>query len=98
MGTCVGVAGARAAAAEADRRRTKAILGRIEREEAINATDPMHLTTLRRWTGIAKAPAVAELVKNDLKSVSKIVMFAVHREAIKRIADAIGPVGRSDPR
>ena len=69
-----------------------AILGRIKREAAISVTDAMHLAMLRRWTGVAEAPAVAELIQNDLASVSKVVVFAIHCEVIKFIADAIGPV------
>ena len=68
-----------------------AILGRIKREAAISVTDAMHLAMLRRWTGVAEAPAVAELIQNDLASVSKVVVFAIHCEVIKFIADAIGP-------
>ena len=85
-----GVARERAAAAEFDRR-DEGNSRSDQRDEAISATDAMHLATLRRWTGIAKAPAVAELVKNDLESIDKLVVFAVYRQTIKYLEEAIGP-------
>jgi SWI/SNF-related matrix-associated actin-dependent regulator 1 of chromatin subfamily A len=50
----------------------------------------VHLASLRRWTGVAKAPAVAEAILEDLANgLQKIVIFAVHREVIAIIAAAI---------
>jgi SWI/SNF-related matrix-associated actin-dependent regulator of chromatin subfamily A-like protein 1 len=68
----------------------QAILGRIERGEAISVTDSSHLASLRRWVGTAKAPAVAELLQADLESIDKIVVFAHHREVITTVAKALG--------
>jgi SNF2 family DNA or RNA helicase len=69
-----------------------AVLGKLDRGEDITSTDAMHLMTLRRWTGIAKASAVVELVKEELESISKIVVFALHREVIKSITGSLGPL------
>ena len=53
-------------------------------------TQSVHLASLRRWTGVAKAPAVAEAILEDLANgLQKIVIFAVHREVIAIIAEAI---------
>jgi SNF2 family DNA or RNA helicase len=67
----------------------KAILGKIERDEAFSVIESMHLATLRRWTGVAKAVAVVELVNAELESVDKVVVFAVHREVISILAAGI---------
>jgi len=41
------------------------------------------LSSLRRWTGLAKAPAVAEALCEDLANgLTKVVVFAVHRDVI----------------
>lgn len=54
------------------------------------AAESMHLATLRRWTGVAKAPAVAELINEELAAGrGPIVVFAVHREVIATIAAAV---------
>ena len=69
-----------------------AILGRLERGEAISAVGQMHLSTLRRWTGVAKAPAVVELMQAELEAIDKIVVFAVHRRVIRMLAQGLGPI------
>jgi SNF2 family DNA or RNA helicase len=57
-----------------------------------SSADAMHLASLRRWTGITKAPAVAELIEDQLDSgIEKLVVFAIHRSVIEvlgRIKDA----------
>lgn len=46
--------------------------------------------TLRRYTGLAKVPAVCELVRMKLESgVDKIVLFAIHHEVIDQLTDAL---------
>lgn len=52
------------------------------REEAI------HLSTLRRLTGLAKARAVGQLVANELrnKAYEQVVIFAQHTAVIDRVA------------
>jgi SNF2 family DNA or RNA helicase len=67
-----------------------AVLGKLDCGEEITAADAMHLATLRRWTGIAKAGAVVELLKHELAAIDKIVVFALHREVINTIADSLG--------
>ena len=48
--------------------------------------EQMHLATLRRWTGIAKAQCVAELVAGDIAAgLGPVVVFALHREAMAAI-------------
>lgn len=51
------------------------------------ATDAMHLATLRRWTGVAKAAAVVELAN---VTSDKVVIFALHRDVIQDIRAGIG--------
>lgn len=41
----------------------------------------MHLGTIRRWTGIAKAHAIAQLLNEDFNGgLDKVVVFACHRQ------------------
>lgn len=48
---------------------------------ALQGVSDMHLGTLRRWTGVAKAPAIADQVNADLADgMDRIVLFALHRE------------------
>lgn len=57
---------------------------------AIIAAEAMHLASLRRWTGIAKAQAVAELLYEELDGgLDKVVVFAIHREVIQTIVSWI---------
>ena len=74
----------RAALAKSSKDRTD------ESRQAIAALDEIHLATLRKWTGIAKAPAVAEYLRMDLAAgMKKCVVFAVHRDVIQTLADAL---------
>jgi SWI/SNF-related matrix-associated actin-dependent regulator 1 of chromatin subfamily A len=42
-----------------------------------------HIATLRKWTGIAKAPAVAEILRHDFSDgMDKCVVFARHTDVI----------------
>jgi SNF2 family DNA or RNA helicase len=50
--------------------------------------DQGQMASLRRWTGIAKAPAVTEYIKNDFASgMDTIVVFAWHRDVITFLTD-----------
>jgi SWI/SNF-related matrix-associated actin-dependent regulator of chromatin subfamily A-like protein 1 len=70
-----------------------AILGRLERGESISVAEQMKLATLRRWTGVAKAPAVIEHVQSMLDSgVEKVVIFCVHLAVIDAIHAAFGDI------
>jgi SNF2 family DNA or RNA helicase len=51
----------------------------------------MHLTTLLRATSRLKAPAVAEMVRDDLETAGKVVVFAVYRDTIDILADELEP-------
>jgi SWI/SNF-related matrix-associated actin-dependent regulator 1 of chromatin subfamily A len=74
--------------------------GEIEKVEAALREGPEalakiapHVATLRRVTGLAKAPLVAEWVKDWLEAGgSKIVIFAHHRDVIKHLQDALEDV------
>ena len=45
---------------------------------------------LRRFLGVSKAPGIAELIANDLQNgMRKIVVFAVHRDVIVLLRDAL---------
>lgn len=70
---------------------------------AIMAAEQMHLSSLLRWTGIAKAPAVAEAIKTDLDNgLDKLVVFAHHQEVFtilkKAIPEAAVITGRTPER
>jgi SWI/SNF-related matrix-associated actin-dependent regulator of chromatin subfamily A-like protein 1 len=68
-----------------------AVLGKLEAGEALTVVEQLCLAELRRWTGIAKAPSVVELVKTELDGgVEKLVVFAYHREVIRIIAASLG--------
>lgn len=56
----------------------------------------MHLSTLRRWTGLAKAPAVVELL-NDMPPDEKVVVFFQHTAVAEAIVEGLGtPAGVID--
>jgi SWI/SNF-related matrix-associated actin-dependent regulator 1 of chromatin subfamily A len=48
----------------------------------------MSLSTLRRFTGLQKTPAIVEMVADELenKAYEKIVIFAVHRDVVEDLA------------
>lgn len=46
----------------------------------------MHLATLRRWTGVAKAAAVAEMIREDQAGgMGSVVVFAIHVEVMETL-------------
>ena len=54
------------------------------------AAAQMHLATLRRWTGVAKAAAVAALIRDEIASgAGPVVIFAIHIEVMATIAAGI---------
>lgn len=58
--------------------------------EAMQAIQEIHLASLRRWTGIAKAPAIAEFINEELANgLDKIVIFAIHTDVINTLNDMI---------
>lgn len=56
-------------------------------KQIMQAAKDFHLSTLRKWTGIAKARTVAEQLSADFEDgMDKIVVFAVHTETIDILA------------
>lgn len=52
------------------------------------------MPTLRRWTGLSKVGPAVEIIKNDLANgVDKIVVFAIHRDVIMALSEALRPYG-----
>lgn len=49
----------------------------------------IHLATLRRLTGLLKVKGSAELIAEELGSGDKVVVFALHREVITGLAEAL---------
>lgn len=59
------------------------------------SADAMHLSTLRMWTGIAKAPAVADFVAAELDGgLDRCVVFAIHKGVIAILAERFGAACR----
>lgn len=53
----------------------------LEEIAAVVDAEKMHIASLLRWTGVAKAPAVAEAIRTDLENgLKKVVIFARHTE------------------
>jgi SWI/SNF-related matrix-associated actin-dependent regulator of chromatin subfamily A-like protein 1 len=51
---------------------------------ALAAIDTMHISSLHKWTGITKAPAVAEYIAAEMQQGSrKVVIFAKHSEVFE---------------
>ncbi len=54
--------------------------------DALSSVAEVHLASLRKWTGVAKAPAVADYLLEELNSgLDKVVVFAVHQEVIETL-------------
>lgn len=63
---------------------------------ALATADKMHLATLRRWTGVAKAAAVADLIRADRESgMGSCIVFALHTDVIATICNSLGIFARS---
>ena len=54
--------------------------------ESLTAADLMHISTLKRWVGVAKAPAVADLLSQETEPT---VVFAVHSAVIDTLAASL---------
>jgi SWI/SNF-related matrix-associated actin-dependent regulator 1 of chromatin subfamily A len=68
-------------------------------KQIIQAAKDFHLSTLRKWTGIAKAQAVADQLCADFADgMDKIVVFAVHTETIDILARSLPRCGVIDGR
>jgi SWI/SNF-related matrix-associated actin-dependent regulator 1 of chromatin subfamily A len=64
--------------------------GSAEAIRAISEADQIHIASLRKWTGIAKAPAVAAYLLEELENgLDKVVIFAIHRDVIKILQNAL---------
>jgi SWI/SNF-related matrix-associated actin-dependent regulator of chromatin subfamily A-like protein 1 len=51
---------------------------------ALAAIDTMHISSLHKWTGITKAPAVADYVASEMQQgLRKVVIFAKHSEVFE---------------
>jgi SNF2 family DNA or RNA helicase len=70
----------------------EAILGKLERDEGLSLTEALHLATLLRFTGLAKAPAVVELVRDEIRALGKLVIFAWHTDVIDALKDGLGDI------
>lgn len=59
--------------------------------QAINSS----VATLRRYMGMQKVPAIAEIIKEELrtKAYEKIVIFAIHRDVIEHLRIALCKFG-----
>jgi SWI/SNF-related matrix-associated actin-dependent regulator of chromatin subfamily A-like protein 1 len=56
----------------------------------LHSAGDMALASLRKWTGVALAPAVADYVNNDmLAGLRKVVIFAEHRDVIATLNNAL---------
>lgn len=84
----------------------RAALARLNRDPspeemaAIIEAEKMHIASLLRWTGVAKAPAVAEAIRTDLENgLKKLVVFAHHQDVFailqKMIPGAVAITGRT---
>ena len=50
----------------------------------------MHMSTLRRQTGLLKVPMIIELIKAELESFEKIIVFGQYLDTIGAIAAGLG--------
>lgn len=55
--------------------------------ECLTPADLMHISALRRWVGVAKSPAVAEILLSETEAT---VVFAVHSAVIDTLSSALG--------
>jgi SWI/SNF-related matrix-associated actin-dependent regulator 1 of chromatin subfamily A len=74
-----------------------------EEVQAVLNAESMHIASLLRWTGVAKAPAVAEAIRTDMENgLKKIVVFARHKDVFtileKQIPGAVSITGDTPDR
>jgi SWI/SNF-related matrix-associated actin-dependent regulator of chromatin subfamily A-like protein 1 len=67
-----------------------AVLGKLERGVALSVVEQLHLSTLLRWTGLAKSSAVVEIIRDELPALGKVVVFCMHTAVIDAIAKGVG--------
>lgn len=71
----------------------KAVLEAVEKG-GLSFIDAQHIATLRRLVGEAKAPAYAEILKEDLSNgLDKVVVFGIHTRALDHIEGALRDAG-----
>jgi SNF2 family DNA or RNA helicase len=98
-------------AAEADAIIRSAMASRKDRSKeiseedmlALSTTQQMHIASLLRWTGVAKAPAVADAIRTEMENgLKKVVIFARHTEVFeileKRIPGFVSITGKTPER
>jgi SWI/SNF-related matrix-associated actin-dependent regulator 1 of chromatin subfamily A len=57
---------------------------------AIAAVETMHISSLHKWTGIVKAPAVAEYIAAEMQQgLRKVVIFAKHTEVFEVLKNTL---------
>ena len=83
----------RALEAEPETLAALAVLGDADADPA--ELDAVALSTLRRLTGAAKAPAVAHQVLDELRenAYRKVVLFAVHRDVLATVRETLAEFG-----
>lgn len=71
----------------------KEILKTLETDDPL--PDTVAMATLRRLTGMAKAPAIASMLVDELdqKQYEKVIVFAHHRDVIARLVDELHDFG-----
>jgi SNF2 family DNA or RNA helicase len=71
----------------------KQLLTSLEDDEEL--PDTVAMATMRRLTGLAKAPAIAGMIVDELegKQYEKVIVFAYHRDVIARLADELHDYG-----
>ena len=70
----------------------QAIGGNVEKLNAL--AQDQAIATLRRYTALAKLPAILELVKADLDAgLDKLVLFAIHQQVVEEAVAALAPYG-----
>jgi SWI/SNF-related matrix-associated actin-dependent regulator 1 of chromatin subfamily A len=72
-------------------------VGRDEKSDLLETINnrPGHITTLRRMTGLVKVQPALELLADELGTgaLDKVVVFAVHRETIEKLAAGLAGFG-----
>lgn len=69
----------------------------VARRDGMKALEALaeSVSTLRRYTGLQKMPAIAELIKSELEAnaYEKIVIFAIHRDVIEGLRTRLAKFG-----
>jgi SWI/SNF-related matrix-associated actin-dependent regulator of chromatin subfamily A-like protein 1 len=79
------------------RRKGTGTLRADEAADLLAALDcrPGHIATLRRMTSLVKVDPAIQLLADELESgaLAKVIVFAVHRETVDRLAEGLGRFG-----